>query len=210
MSRRKHRRKHVAPARARLMTPEVEARLIEASRAGLAVDLAAVHAGVSRATFLRWMAYGRTELVDRSAGKGPDPELDVFVEFFEKVERARASAALAAALDIRRASRGGIITKETHRKFDPHSGKVLEETVIDKTPPDWRAGAWYLERQHRKQYGKEDHLEVELTGAAGGPLQVEQTGPAADLATRLAETLHALQYPDGDGQDDEDDGPGAM
>ncbi|AWI32669.1 hypothetical protein [Streptomyces tirandamycinicus] len=200
MARRKHRRS-AAPARARLLTPDVEARLIEASRAGLAVDLAAVTAGISRATFLRWMAYGRTEQVDRAAGKDPDPELDVFVEFFEKVERARAAAALAAALDIRRASRGGIVT--THRKFDPHSGKVLEETIT--TPPDWRAAAWYLERQHRKQYGKEDHLEVELTGAAGGPVSIENTGPAADLATRLAETLHALQYPEANDDQDDDD-----
>ncbi|MFD7764094.1 hypothetical protein [Streptomyces microflavus] len=203
MSRRKVRRS-ATPARARLLTPDVEKRLIDASRAGLAVDLAAVTAGISRATFLRWMAYGRTEAVDRSAGQDPDPELDAFVELFENVERARAEAALSAALDIRRASRGGIITKETHRTFDPHSGKVLEETVIDKTPPDWRAGAWYLERQHRRQYGKEDHLEVELTGAAGGPLTVEQTGPAADLATRLAETLHALQYPDAAPEAEED------
>ncbi|MGC4951015.1 hypothetical protein ACLQ2N_33095 [Streptomyces sp. DT224] len=198
MPRRKVRRSNSA-ARTRLLTPEVETRLVEASRAGLAVDLAAVNAGISRATFLRWMAYGRTEAVDRAAGNPPDPALDHFVEFFEKVERARASAALSAALDIRRASRGGIVT--THRTFDPHTGKVLEETIT--TPPDWRAAAWYLERQHRKQYGKEDHLEVELTGAAGGPVAVENTGPSADLATRLAETLHALQYPPDDDQDDE-------
>ncbi|MFC8537955.1 hypothetical protein ACFUJY_29145 [Streptomyces sp. NPDC057249] len=198
MPRRKVRRSNSA-ARTRLLTPEVETRLVEASRAGLAVDLAAVNAGISRATFLRWMAYGRTEAVDRAAGNPPDPSLDHFVEFFEKVERARASAALSAALDIRRASRGGIVT--THRTFDPHTGKVLEETIT--TPPDWRAAAWYLERQHRKQYGKEDHLEVELTGAAGGPVAVENTGPSADLATRLAETLHALQYPPDGDQDDE-------
>lgn len=199
MPSRKIRRSNAA-ARTRFLTPEVEARLIEASRAGLAVDLAAVNAGISRATFLRWMAYGRTEAVDRAAGNTPDTTLDHFVEFFEKVERARASAALSAALDIRRASRGGIVT--THRKFDPHSGKVLEETVT--TPPDWRAAAWYLERQHRKQYGKEDHLEVELTGAAGGPVAVENTGPSTDLATRLAESLHALQYPPDDDQGVED------
>ncbi|MBV1940788.1 hypothetical protein KUF83_30095 [Streptomyces sp. BV286] len=202
MPRRKARRSRTP--RARLLTPEVETRLIEASRAGLAVDLAAVAAGIHRATFLRWMAYGRTETLDRASGNDPDPELDHLVEFFEKVERARASAALSAALDIRRASRGGIVT--THRKFDPHSGKVLEETIT--TPPDWRAAAWYLERQHRKQYGKEDHVEIELTGAAGGPVTVENTGPSVDLATRLAETLHALQYPDRDHQENDD--PGAI
>jgi hypothetical protein len=205
MPRRKHRRA-ATPARARLLTPEVEERLIEASRAGLAVDLAAVNAGISRATFLRWMAYGRTEIVDRAAGSDPNPEMDPFVDLFEKVERARAAAALSAALDIRRASRGGIVTKETRRTFDPRTGKVVEETVIDKTPPDWRAGAWYLERQHPKQYGKDDHLEVELTGAAGGPLKVQHTGPAADLAERLAETLYALQYPPDGDQDEEPDG----
>ncbi|MER7759492.1 hypothetical protein [Streptomyces sp. NPDC097619] len=193
MPRRKVRRT-AAPARARLLTPEVQARLIDASRAGLSADLAAVHAGVSRATFMRWMAIGRTESVERAEGKDPDPDLGHLVDFFDSVERARAAAALAYALDIRRAARGGIVT--THRTFDPHTGKVLEETIT--TPPDWRAAAWYLERQHRKQYGREEHLEVELTGASGGPVAVEQTGPAADLAGRLAATLHALQYPEDD------------
>ncbi len=198
MPRRKPNRRSDAPARARLLTPDVEARLIEASRAGLAVELAAINAGICKSTFLRWRALGRTEALDRASGQEPNPELDRFVEFFENIERARAAAALAAALDIRRSSRGGIVTKETHRKFDPHSGKVLEETVIDKTPPDWRAAAWYLERQHRRHYGKEEHVEVELTGAAGGPVAVEQTGPSAELAARLAQTLYALQFPDED------------
>ncbi|MFF4188127.1 hypothetical protein ACFYZ9_33525 [Streptomyces sp. NPDC001691] len=194
MPRRKVRRR-AAPARARLLTPEVESRLIEASRMGLAVDIAARNAGISRHTFHRWMRLGRDELLDRDAGAEPDPQNDVFVEFYEQVEEARANAAFQAAFDIRRSSRGGIVTKETHRTYDPHTGKVVEETVIDKTPPEWRAAAWYLERQHRSQYGKEAHVEVELTGADGGPVRIENKGAAA-LATRVSETLYALQYPD--------------
>ncbi|MER5482623.1 hypothetical protein ABT024_05315 [Streptomyces sp. NPDC002812] len=196
MPRRKPRRRSAAPARARLLTPEIEARLIEASRAGLATELAATHAGICKATFHRWMKVGREESLDRADGQDPDPELSRFVEFFDNIERARASAALSSVLDIRRASRGGIVTKETHRVFNPNTGKLAEETVVDKTPPDWRAAAWYLERQHRKHYGREAHVELEVTGAAGGPVAIEQTGPAGDLASRLATTLHALQYPE--------------
>ncbi|MFJ4342678.1 hypothetical protein [Streptomyces sp. NPDC088915] len=195
MPRRKDRRR--ARARAQLLTTEVEARLIEATRMGLSMDLAAVNAGISRSTFLRWRRIGHNELLDRENGAVPDPENDQLVDFFQKIEAARANAAFQAAFDIRRSSRGGIVTKETIRKFDPHTGKVIEETVIDKTPPDWRAAAWYLERQHRRQYGKEDHLEIELTGAAGGPVAVQNQG-ADDLATRLSETLFALQYPEED------------
>ncbi|MFJ8301342.1 hypothetical protein ACIQ9R_36325 [Streptomyces sp. NPDC094447] len=189
MPRRKDRRR--ARPRAQLLTTEVEARLIEATRMGLSVDLAAVNAGISRSTFMRWRRIGHHELQDRENGAEPNPDNDQLVEFFQKIEQARANAAFQAAFDIRRAARGGLVT--THRKFDPHTGKVIEETIT--TPPDWRAAAWYLERQHRKQYGKEDHLEIELTGAAGGPVTVHNQG-ADDLATRLSETLFALQYPD--------------
>lgn len=188
MPRRKDRRR--VKARAKLLTAEVEARLIEATRMGLSVEEAAMNAGISRSTFLRWRRTGSNELADRENGAEPNPDNDQFVEFFEKTEQARANAAFQYVYDIRRASRGGIVT--THRKFDPHSGKVIEETVT--TPPDWRAAAWYLERQHRKAYGKEGHLEVELTGAGGGPVAIDNKG-AEDLSTRLGKSLFALQYP---------------
>lgn len=42
--------------------------------------------------------------------------------------------------------------------------------IQDAAPQDWRAAAWMLERRYPEDFGK--HV-VELTGAGGGPLQVE-------------------------------------
>ncbi|NUL26055.1 hypothetical protein [Streptomyces lunaelactis] len=180
-----------------LLTEQVEGRIIVAARTGIAIELAAEAAGISSATYRRWMARGRAEVTAREDGQPPNRDEDPYVELFEKVRTARAMAAARAMANIRRVADGGIITKVTTRKFrDPETGQIVEEVTEDRTAPDWRADAWYLERQHRNHYGKDAALAIEITGLdSGEPAQEERVDLGA-LAERLNQTLFAVQYPD--------------
>ncbi|MDV6291239.1 hypothetical protein R2F25_38145 [Streptomyces sp. UP1A-1] len=196
-TRRKARRLQSRAGRPRLLSEEVEQRLVAASRTGVAVELAAEMAGVSRSTFLAWMARGRAEVEAREAGEKPDPDEEEYAALYEKVRTARATAAARAMMNIRRVADGGVVTKVTTRKFrDSVTGEIVEETVEDRTAPDWRADAWYLERQHRDQYGKDATIAVEITGLgdvpAGGD---DQTVDLAALAERLDRSLFSVEYP---------------
>lgn len=194
--RRKARRHEHAGGRPRLLSDEVEARLVAASRTGVAVELAAEMAGIARSTFLAWMARGRIEAEARDAGEDADQREEEYVVLYEKVRTARATAAARAMANIRRVADGGIVTKVTTRKFrDPETGQIVEETTEDRTAPDWRADAWYLERQHREHYGKDAILAVEITGMGGPVSQTEQAVDLSALAERLNESLFAVEYP---------------
>lgn len=196
-TRRKARRPQGRSGRPPLLSDEVEARLVGASRTGVAVELAAEMAGVSRSTFLAWMARGRAEVDAREAGEKPDPAEEEYAALYEKVRTARATAAARAMMNIRRVADGGIVTKVTTRRFrDSVTGEIVEETVEDRTSPDWRADAWYLERQHRKHYGKDAIVAVEITGLGDIPTGAEdQAVDLAALAERLDRSLFSVEYP---------------
>ncbi|PNG18591.1 hypothetical protein [Streptomyces cahuitamycinicus] len=195
-TRRKARRQNNRGGRPRLLSEEVEARLVAASRTGVAVELAAEMAGISRTSFLRWMAEGRAEVEAREAGEEPDPEAEEYAALFVKVRTARATAAARAMANIRRVADGGIVTKVTTRQFrDSVTGEIVTETVEDRTSPDWRADAWYLERQHREQYGKDAVVAVEITGLGGPAGDDDQPVDLSALADRLDKSLFAVEYP---------------
>ncbi|MBK3644473.1 hypothetical protein [Streptomyces sp. MBT33] len=195
-TRRKARRPNNLGGRPRLLSDEVEARLVNASRTGIAVELAAEMAGISRTSFLRWMSLGRAEIEAREAGEEPDEEAEEYAALYEKVRTARAHAAARAMANIRRVADGGIVTKVTTRRFrDSVTGEIVEETVEDRTSPDWRADAWYLERQHREHYGKDAVVAVEITGLGGPAGDDEQPVDLSALAERLDKTLFAVEYP---------------
>lgn len=195
-TRRKARRPQPAGGRPRLLSEEVEARLVAASRTGVAVELAAEMAGVSRRSFLAWMARGRDEVEAREDGADPSPSEEEYAALYEKVRTARATAAARAMANIRRVADGGIVTKVTTRKLrDPATGQIVEETVEDRTAPDWRADAWYLERQHREHYGKDAVIAVEITGLGGPAAHEDQPVDLSALAERLDKSLFAVEYP---------------
>ncbi|MEV8344526.1 hypothetical protein [Streptomyces niveus] len=196
-TRRKARRPQSRSGRPRLLSDEVEARLVGASRTGVAVELAAEMAGVSRSSFLAWMARGRAEIEAREAGEKPNPAEEEYAALYERVRTARATAATRAMMNIRRVADGGIVTKVTTRRFrDSVTGDIVEETVEDRTSPDWRADAWYLERQHREHYGKDAIVAVEITGLSGiGVGPEDEPVDLSALAERLDRSLFSVEYP---------------
>ncbi|MCX4976417.1 MULTISPECIES: hypothetical protein [unclassified Streptomyces] len=195
-TRRKTRRPESRSGRPRLLSEEVEARLVAASRTGVAVELAAEMAGVSRSSFLAWMARGREEAESRESGEPPRPDEEEYAALYAKVRTARATAAARAMANIRRVADGGIVTKVTTRRFrDSVTGEIVEETVEDRTSPDWRADAWYLERQHREHYGKDAVIAVEITDLGAPAGQEDQAVDLAALAERLDKTLFSVEYP---------------
>ncbi|MEU0427167.1 hypothetical protein ABZ235_26775 [Streptomyces canus] len=196
-TRRKARRPQNRGGRPRLLSDEVEARLVNASRTGIAVELAAEMAGISRTSFLRWMALGRAEIEARESGEEPNEEAEEYAALYVKVRTARAHAAARAMANIRRVADGGIVTKTTTRQFrDSVTGEIVTETVEDRTAPDWRADAWYLERQHREHYGKDAIVAVEITGLGDIPSGADdQAVDMAALAERLNHSLFSVQYP---------------
>lgn len=186
MARRRRPRK---PGRPTLLTPEVEKRLVDAVRLGAPVAIAAAHAGICENSFYNWSQAGREELEARDAGEPPNPAHDPHVRLWERVVDARAAAAIRNIGQLQKAAAGGYVTEETSRKYrDPETGRIVTETTTKRAPVDWRAAAWWLERQQRVHFGKGAD-QVELTGANGGPLQVEASIDVQALTQRLQATL---------------------
>lgn len=80
---------------------------------------------------------------------------------------------------------GGAVVTETHRTSKLVNGTmtVTEERTVTKTlRPEWTAAAWWLERRLPQRYARR----VELTGAEGGPIAVE------DRARELADELRSF------------------
>ncbi|MEQ7008418.1 hypothetical protein ABN028_19790 [Actinopolymorpha sp. B17G11] len=190
MGRRRRPRK---PGRPTLLNPEVERRLVDAVRLGAPVAVASAHAGISEQSFYNWMNAGREEIEARDAGEPPNPDHEPHMRLWERIIDARAAATIRNVGQLQKAAAGGYVTEETTRKFrDPETGRIITETTTKRAPVDWRAAAWWLERQQRSHFGKGVD-QVELTGANGGPLQVEATVDVQALTQRLQAHLATAQ-----------------
>lgn len=181
MPRRKARRE---PGRPTLLDKEVEDKLVEATRIGSPMTVAAAYVGIAERTFQDWMLRGHNEQQARLDGEDPDPVEQKYLDLFEKVTKARANAAVQSVVLLRKAAVGGIVTEETTRKYRDAEGELVTETTVKKTPPDWRASAWYLERQHRHHFGQKAELAVEH----GGKVEID----AESTAARIHSNLQAL------------------
>ena len=83
---------------------------------------------------------------------------------------------------------------------------LMERSILSAASKDWRAGAWYLERQLPGEYGRKDQLKVEIDGALQTMINDVQPlmSPAAfgELIQALAE-IHGIeleQVPSGEGE----------
>ena len=128
---------------------------------------------------------GRERVIDYVANKYGRDRVAQIATF----STMRARAAVRAVTLIQRASVGGAVTEESTKKYRDESGQLVEETTVKRTAPDWRAAAWYLERQHPLHFGRQA-TQVEVSGPGGGPIDVRVD--AADLAAKVRANIEAL------------------
>jgi hypothetical protein len=169
------------PGKPSLLQPDVERALVQATYAGAPVAIAAQHAGISERAFMKWMERGFLEHSARDDGNPPNAGEQPFLDLYEKIVKARADTAVRSLTQIHRSAQGGAVVEE--RTETMPDGSIVR--TVRRTPPDWRASAWYLERQLRADYGKE----VAVTGGDGGPIRVEHTVDVDSLATRIHDAL---------------------
>lgn len=128
---------------------------------GLPVNKAVAMVNISESTFYGWMSRGMVER-DRLAtidGAKPKPEEKLFLEFLESLTRARAEA----------------IAKKV---------AVISSTA---SQGDWKAAAWWLERQVPEDFGRVDKQEV-LSHSVS---EVRVTVTMGELQEKIAKVLES-------------------
>lgn len=158
-------------------TPEVTTRVADGIRAGLFFEQACLLAGIPPANGYEWIRRGKGIHTER-------PTAPPFEQFAQAVERARADRERDALRMIEVAAKGGFVVE---RRSEERAGTTVETEKY--APPDWRAAAWWLERALPDRWKTANR--TELTGADGGPVQVEHSESLSVHAARLHERLAA-------------------
>jgi hypothetical protein len=162
--------KRRGPGRPTKLTAEVQDKIVAAVRAGNYLETACVYAGVSYKTVWRWMA--DADLPGAHWSK---------IRFRDAVNLARAESEVRVIGHIQRVIMGGQVVREVTRTLPDGTVEVDRQYA----PADGRVGLEFASRAYPERWARRSALEV--TGAGGGPVQVEHT----QLITTLAERLHA-------------------
>lgn len=185
------------------VTTTVAERILSAVRAGNYLETAASLAGVRPATIRDWLYTGNATLRAITAGT-PTNEIhrtDLrFAEFAESIARAQAEAEAEDVARLQLLARGAVETTKTvtTQKVDA-DGKLLEATTRRETEthlPDGAAIRWRLERRHPARW--QGTHRVELTGEAGGPVELTVTEKRQHLLDKLAETAEQMELDAGE------------
>jgi hypothetical protein len=111
-----------------------EQTLLDYIRIGTPVRKAVAASGIAEKTFYNWMSRGMAER-ERQAlvpNAKKNPTEVIFLQFLQRVEQARAEAIMKKVAVIAKSGNDG----------------------------DWRAAAWWLERQVPEEFGKTDRFEI--------------------------------------------------
>lgn len=154
------------------LTPERTDRILAAIRAGNYLNTACAYAGISYNTLRRWLTTADT----------PDAT-DELREFREALERARAEAEIRLVGAAVKAAVGGSLVRRSRRTL--RDGTVEEDEQF--APPDGRTALEILSRSYGGAERWTRRSAVEVSGAGGGPVQVEFASAISVLAERLAE-----------------------
>lgn len=142
-----------------LLQPNLEQNLLDYIRIGTPIRNAVVAAGITETSFYSWINRGMAERERLKLVKGAkeNPTEVVFLKFLEQVERAKAEAVAKKVAVIAKSGNDG----------------------------DWRAAAWWLERQLPEEFGKTDKLEI--GGNNGEPIRIQVE--MGELESKIAKVL---------------------
>jgi hypothetical protein len=125
------------------ISKEISDAIVENLRLGNYIEHASAACGINKSTLYLWLERGRKEQEKIDAGLPANPDEQIFMEFSNAVEKAKAQS------------------------------EVRDVTLIEKAATDgsWQAAAWKLERKFPQKWGRVTRTEI--TGAEGKPISVE-------------------------------------
>lgn len=181
--------------------------IIDEAKTGLPAEIAAQLAGISLRTYRNWLTDGRAVLARIAAQ--PDIELSAaelrLAQFTTDVEAARAEWVSGAnqTLEKGRLSRQKV-TVRTKKATALVDGVLIEydaevTTTVEDLPVELGPLQWRLSKLAPAQYGPVTRLE--LTGADGGPVEL-------DIGARVAELLGRIRGSIAVEGEEQDLGPG--
>jgi hypothetical protein len=152
---------------------------------------AAAHAGIGQSTLWQTLQRGAEAIEAEADGETLNDDDVVCAAFFRAKEEARAAVAVRNMALMQRGAQGGQLI----RKFTHPNGLVEEQYA----PIDWRAADTILKRTFPKEFAESQAMEV--TGANGGPVQVQGSASADGLRELAASVRASIQAShDGDGE----------
>lgn len=169
--------------------------LLNETRTGLPAEIACQFAGVSLRSFRRWVQDGRTVL--RRLNDQPDTELTdgetELAQFATDVSAAQAFWLRNANVVMERSARQRRKTStkvKTERRMvngQPVDVEVERTVTTEDLPIELGPLMWRMSKLAPAQYGPVTR--VELTGAEGGPLEVDIGARLDEVLSRIAESL---------------------
>lgn len=130
---------HLGTAKRRSkLTPQVQKSIVESLELGNTREGAAAYAGISHATFYRWMETGEADIEHDVSSKERD--------FREAVTRAEGVAEQSLVAEVRRSAVG-----------------FVNPTTRKREGKDWRAAAWLLERRYKDRWSQQ--IEAKHSGS---------------------------------------------
>lgn len=195
------------PGRRTKLTPRTADAILHAVERGNHITTACALAGISHTTIYRWLQIAEETDTAIANGEPYDAHTLSHVAFRDGLAQARAKAEARAVDVVERSMQGGFIISEDPVQNErgevqrDDNGEILWKRTY--TQPDGRLALSYLGRSRPDVWGQNPTQRLEVTGAGGGPMQVEDT---TDRVAALSQRLAAIAAQ----RDDEDpDGYGA-
>jgi len=160
-----------------MLTSYVADQIAEAVRIGMPPNRAAMLAGIPSRTFTSWKDKAKKkEAINHKKYK----------KFMSRINGLEKERELEALKSIQECGKGGFKLTQTKIKVvgKGDDKETTVETTTKEAAPQWQAMAWYLERLHKKIYGKEAEIDTKSPE--------ERAKQIASLVSAMDSTISAL------------------